>query len=484
MKAKYKGFTLIEITLVMVLISILIAITTPLVSNVIARNDVGSAHEALYNALLRAQQLSKNQYKDSQWRVCLDNANKQYTITSGTCSDPTNAEIIKIASNITISSDQTLDILFKAISGELDNTANSITTTLTGGGASKSIIIDKKGILSKGSTPQSIPTIPPLTVTSCTYADKKISIPYTSGRVGYTYSSQSINSTGVTGLTATLSAGDGPLATGGDTVTDIVVGVNTTYRVHTFTTVGTSSLNVIQGGEFEYLVVGGGGSGGRGLGGGGGAGGYLTSTINRSSGSYLVVVGAGGASITSNDTVGNNGEDSRFDTIIATGGGGGGAYAGKAAKNGGSGGGGGGNEGSGTQAGGSGNTPTTTPSQGNNGGIGGSRPSGTYFGSGGGGGAGGVGGSHVTTTGGAGGPGLSSSITGTAIIRAGGGGGNGYSGAGGAAGSGGGGKGGDGNVSVTSATANTGGGGGGSGYQNSGAGGSGIVIVRYKSFTY
>ena len=149
MKAKYKGFTLVEITIVMVLISILIAITTPLVSNVIARNDVGSAHESLYNALLRAQQLSKNQYKDSQWRVCLDNTNKQYTITSGTCSDPTNAEIIKISSNITISSEQTLDILFKSISGELDNTFNSITITLTGGGASKSIIIDKNGVIDK-----------------------------------------------------------------------------------------------------------------------------------------------------------------------------------------------------------------------------------------------------------------------------------------------------------------------------------------------
>lgn len=150
MKAKYKGFTLIEITLVMVLISILIAITTPLISNVIARNDVGSAHESLYNALLRAQQLSKNQYKDSQWRVCLDNTNKQYTITSGTCSDPTNAEIIKIASNITISSTQTLDILFKSISGELDNTSKYPNTiTLTGGGASKSIKINPSGLIDK-----------------------------------------------------------------------------------------------------------------------------------------------------------------------------------------------------------------------------------------------------------------------------------------------------------------------------------------------
>ena len=58
MKIAEKGFTLIEITLVMVLIAILIAITTPLVSSVIIRNDLVSAHESLYTTLLRAQQLS------------------------------------------------------------------------------------------------------------------------------------------------------------------------------------------------------------------------------------------------------------------------------------------------------------------------------------------------------------------------------------------------------------------------------------------
>lgn len=168
MKTEYKGFTLVEITLVMVLISILLVITTPLVSNVVARNDVGSAHESLYNSLLRAQQLSKNQYQDSQWRICLDNNNKQYTITSGTCSDPTNAEIIKISSNITISSEQTLDILFKAISGELDNTSNSITITLTGGGVSKSIKINTSGVIDKeaNTTSASSTTTTPSIVTN------------------------------------------------------------------------------------------------------------------------------------------------------------------------------------------------------------------------------------------------------------------------------------------------------------------------------
>ncbi|MEY2985839.1 MAG: Synechococcus phage, partial [Candidatus Parcubacteria bacterium] len=51
------------------------------------------------------------------------------------------------------------------------------------------------------------PPPPKFVATSCTYTDKKISIPYTAGEVGYNYASQTINSTGVTGLTATLTSG-------------------------------------------------------------------------------------------------------------------------------------------------------------------------------------------------------------------------------------------------------------------------------------
>ena len=165
MKSAYKGFTLIEITLVMVLIAILLAITTPLVSSVVTRNDVGGALESLYNGLLRAQQLSKNNYQNSQWRVCLDNTDNQYTITSGTCSDPTNAEIIKISSNITISSEQTLDILFKAINGEPDYN-NAIIVNLSGGGVSKSILINPSGVIDKeANTTSSSTTTTPSIVT-------------------------------------------------------------------------------------------------------------------------------------------------------------------------------------------------------------------------------------------------------------------------------------------------------------------------------
>jgi hypothetical protein len=44
------------------------------------------------------------------------------------------------------------------------------------------------------------------------------------------------------------------LATGGDEVFDIDVS-GTTYRVHKFTTVGTSTLTVLKGGQVEYLLV-------------------------------------------------------------------------------------------------------------------------------------------------------------------------------------------------------------------------------------
>jgi|GEM_PF-179849 len=94
---KKKGFTLLEITLVIVLLSILMVITTPLVSNVINRTELISAHESLYNALLRAQTLSKNQENGQQWRVCINNTAKTYTLTSaGSCDYLTQVESLQV----------------------------------------------------------------------------------------------------------------------------------------------------------------------------------------------------------------------------------------------------------------------------------------------------------------------------------------------------------------------------------------------------
>jgi len=266
----------------------------------------------------------------------------------------------------------------------------------------------------------------------------------------------------------------------------------------------------------DALIIAGGGGGGTDLGGGGGAGGVLYSSgISLNPASYPIVVGLGGnggymTTPSSNlrgtvQVVGLNGANSTFNSLTAIGGGGAAGYAdngdsvrSKIAQNGGSGGG-GGSSGTGSNPGGLGNS-----GQGSNGGAG---SVGSSYGGGGGGGSGGSGGIGTGTNGGTGGIGINSYSAWLSAISsvmsdvsgwstatsggriAGGGGGGLYTASSATStngqGTAGGGSGGHvGNQNGYNGIANTGGGGGGAGYNggdaiNAGAGGSGIVIIRY-----
>lgn len=244
----------------------------------------------------------------------------------------------------------------------------------------------------------------------------------------------------------------------------------------------------------RVLVVGGGGSGGNNHGGGGGAGElYHNTSFAVTPGSSLAVnVGARGAAQTTNGIPGNDGGDSTFGTVTVNGGGGGGSRDGGAStgpgKPGGSGGGGAGNtNGVDTRAGGA--SVKTAGGLGNAGGTGDA----TIFlqagNGGGGGGASSAGANATPAQGGSGGAGVSSDISGTVAGYAGGGGGNGWTGnstAGTASHGGGAGSPGGSNQAGVAATANTGGGGGGGGpaFGDGGAGGSGVVIVRFTTVKY
>ena len=233
----------------------------------------------------------------------------------------------------------------------------------------------------------------------------------------------------------------------------------------------------------EYLVIAGGGSGGTNNGGaGGGAGGYRCNVPGESSGGgasaensflvllqtpYTVTVGGGGNAST-NPNKGNNGSNSVFASITSVGGGGGGS---------------GGTDTSGNTGGsGGGSTRGSTIGSGttNQGFNGGSSTGSSIFGTGGGGGAGQVGQTGTTLINGNGGDGVQSNITGTPTYRAGGGGGGRTDNLGSntTGGLGGGGRG-TGTADLPgSGTVNTGSGGGGTRNQSSGAGGSGIVIIK------
>ena len=310
-------------------------------------------------------------------------------------------------------------------------------------------------------------------------------------------------------------------ATGGNSC-----GTNGNFKFHIFTSPGTFCVSQIgnsptnpAGGPavVDYLVLAGGAGGGNYQGGGGGAGGFRESHSTPVSGCYTasplatatgitlpaagpfaIAVGAGGAP-------GGNGSVSTFSTITSTGGGGGQngvvAPGGPGANPGGSGG--GGNNGSGSGGvfpGGSGNTPPVSPPQGQPGGAGTSSAAPSVRGNAGGGGgalSAGASGSPAPGGGGngmAGGNGVATDISDGLITRAGGGGGGafGCGPTGGAGGSGGGGAGGNsspfgsGPFAGVAGTVNTGSGGGGAGRDGAGgsttgaAGGSGIVVIRYK----
>ena len=309
-------------------------------------------------------------------------------------------------------------------------------------------------------------------------------------------------------------------------------------KIHTFTGPGTFCVSAAAGSQAvaDYLVIGGGAGGGTRWGAGGGAGGYRESHCATTSGPYTasplasstslpisvqgypITVGAGGTIIcrpngdNPNTEIQPDGGVSTFSTITSAGGGAGSpqnyGYSipatptsdVAAALAGGSGGGGQGRHGpascgagAGSYLGGAGNTPPVTPPQGNPGGTapGAVAPSPDSFRSGGGGGAGGAGVGGFPLSGN-GGNGIATEITGSSVTRAGGGGGAwgsgpGASGSGGAAGPGGGGTGGSiPGPTATTGTANTGGGGGGGAYLGAGnnepgkAGGSGIVVIRYR----
>ena len=261
------------------------------------------------------------------------------------------------------------------------------------------------------------------------------------------------------------------------------------FRVHEFYNVGNSNFTVSQAISVSYLIVAGGGGGGSTgdiqAGGGGGAGGVLTGTTTLSPETYTITVGAGGNPGDSSRTWdGFNGSNSSAFGFTAIGGGGGGGQQDRSGRAGGSGGG-------RSSGGGSGSGGEGTAGQGNRGGNGnasGGTSNNSPFNSAGGGGAGGIGGDSTSLDKPpSGGIGIANSITGNTLYYAGGGGagqrnvgtGRGFGGYGG------GGTGGDrsGNRAENGVPGSGGGGGGGQGDSseiNGGAGGSGIVIIRYK----
>jgi len=288
--------------------------------------------------------------------------------------------------------------------------------------------------------------------------------------------------------------GNSVRASGGTITTD------GTYVYHTFNSTGAFQPSTRLLADVLVVAGGGGGAGSDASDGGGGAGGviYFTSQPLTNGTSYACTVGSGGA-------VATNGVNSYFGSLTAAvGGGGGTGNDNNVGQSGGSGGGAGTGGSTTTNAGGS-STQTGTGAAAYYGNAGGSGTgsgsgSGRRYNGGGGGGAGTAGGNASGSNAGNGGDGTSAfstllyatntgvNVNGTYYIAGGGGGwagGESSHGTPGTGGLGGGGNGGINSSGPTVGAVNTGSGGGAGGFQSGSryagvAGGSGLIIVRYK----
>ena len=283
------------------------------------------------------------------------------------------------------------------------------------------------------------------------------------------------------------------------------------YKIHIFNSssnfvVSDAGLITPAGGstDVSYMVVAGGGGGGTVIGGGGGGGGYregkvpgqspwtasplaASSGITTASQTYPITVGAGGAAVSGYNNAPNKGNNSIFSTITSAGGGAGATLSHNSAPVAVGGSGGGSAYNATTQY--AGNTPPVSPPQGQPGGGGENGPN---YAGGGGGGAGGAGATGTGSNGGNGGAGTVSHISGSPTSYAAGAGGSGSINNNQVGGTGTPGVSGSGMrnspfVAATDGAVNRAGGGGGKSnggpgpnYDNSTAGGSGIVIIRYK----
>ena len=91
-----------------------------------------------------------------------------------------------------------------------------------------------------------------------------------------------------------------------------------TWKIVSYTTVGTSTF-IVSGSSLaiSYLIIGGGGGGGVGRGGGGGAGGVITGCMYLPVGTYTITVGAGGTNAYNDNQGGDGGSSSITSASIA-----------------------------------------------------------------------------------------------------------------------------------------------------------------------
>lgn len=137
-----KGYTLIEIILVISLIAIVAASTFPITKTFLDRNEYDSAFRLVLNGIRTAQIFSQTGKSDTNWGVRFNSGS--VVVFSGTsyATRTTNLdEVSSISTRISVSG--TTEIVFNKVTGYI---TSNVTVTISGNNISKNIIVNTKGL--------------------------------------------------------------------------------------------------------------------------------------------------------------------------------------------------------------------------------------------------------------------------------------------------------------------------------------------------
>lgn len=145
-KNNEKGFTLLELVLVVAITVILAATSVPLLLNVTSRNRANAVSREVVSALRLAQKRSMSGLQDSEFGVYFDDSSKQFIVFRGASYglNPSDDLVFNYASSITISqSFSSSEVNLEKITGSTADTG-TIAITDTSGNA-ESISVSSQG---------------------------------------------------------------------------------------------------------------------------------------------------------------------------------------------------------------------------------------------------------------------------------------------------------------------------------------------------
>ena len=136
-----RGFTIIELLLVILIVSIITLMSASFYSRFLTQNAVDNTREQLVGSFRKAQTYSMMGKQNGVWGVRYTLSPKKITLylTGSSAFD----EIYNVNDNITVT---VFDITFAKITGLPSATP---TITITGGDNSKTITINSQGVVSK-----------------------------------------------------------------------------------------------------------------------------------------------------------------------------------------------------------------------------------------------------------------------------------------------------------------------------------------------